>query len=105
MKKVILGFALISALSFTHVASADNAFCDGQRLMAESTMRFRQSGGSRSELDAVVYSEQGQAIADMAFARQIVPQEAKRTAVKGFAEHVEILCKKTLEKQVDDISI
>lgn len=103
MKNIILGLAIISAMSFTPVVLADNAFCDSQRLMAESTMRFRQSGGSRSELDAVVYSEQGQAIADMAFARQIVPHEAKRTAVKGFAEHVEILCKKSVEIQVDRI--
>lgn len=98
MKKFI-AVVLLTIIGFTgSVQAAD--FCDGQRDLAEQTMSFRQSGGSRAELDAVVYSEQGQAIADMAFARGIVPEGVKSRAVKGFGEYVEGLCRKNYKPKV-----
>mgnify|MGYP006951075526 CR=1 FL=1 len=87
----------VSALMFNQAHA--NSLCDSQKTMAEETMRFRQSGGARSELDAVVYSEQGQAIADMAFARGVVPESSKRTAIKGFADYVEGLCQKVTKSE------
>lgn len=102
MKKLFVRSIVLSVF-LTGSVNASQDFCSAQHELAEQTMSFRQSGGSRSTLDAVVYSEQGQAIADMAWARGIVPQEAKRTAIKGFAEYVESICRKSMNKEVDGI--
>jgi len=106
MKKIIAGLLLtVSSLTFNQ-ANATDMECSVSRELAEQTMRFRQAGGSRAELDAVVYSATGQAIADMAWARGVVPQSVRKTAVKAFADHVEQLCskiKKESESQVAEL--
>lgn len=101
MKKIIVGmaFVLASMSTLVQLVQADElSYCDAQRELAKQTMNFRQSGGSRAEYDAVVYSEQGQAIADMAWARGVVPQSVRNTSVNGFADHVERQCLKASEK-------
>ena len=101
MNKIIaITFGLLVAFQ---TQAAD--FCTGQREMAENMMSARQNGVSRKEIDAVVYSEQGQAIADMAFARGIVPQSVRKTAVKHFADYVEGVCRKNYNPSVAGTTI
>ncbi|MNC14784.1 hypothetical protein D3C75_625730 [compost metagenome] len=103
MKKIIAGL-LLTASVFTFaqaetVPTVPNvSLCDAHRELAEATMGFRQTGGDRAELDAVVYSEHGQAIADMAWARGVVPESVKKAAIQGFADHVKNQCLKATQK-------
>lgn len=99
-KFIAVGFGLLVAFQ---TQAAD--FCGAQREMAENMMSARQSGVTRSEVDAVVYSEQGQAIADLAFARGIVPQSVRKRAVKGFGDYIEGMCRKSIQKEVAGQSI
>lgn len=92
----------VSALVFSQAYGSE--FCDGQREMAEQTMRYRQSGAPRAKFDAVVYSESGQAIADMAWARSTVPEKSKRNAISGFATHVRQLCEKASKSETSSVA-
>jgi beta-lactamase class A len=98
MKKIIVGMTFVLVSMSTLVQADELTYCEAQRELAKQTMSFRQSGGSRAEFDAVVYSEEGQAIADMAWARGVIPQSVRKTAVNGFADHVERQCLQSSEK-------
>lgn len=64
--------------------------CKIQAGQAYDTMKFRQYGGEKEEIQAVVSSPEGLTIIDMAYARPLTTN--KKHAMQSFKEHVSKLC-------------
>lgn len=64
--------------------------CKIQAGQAYDTMKFRQYGGEKEEIQAVVSSPEGLTIIDMAYARPLTTN--KKHAMQAFKEHVSKLC-------------
>lgn len=111
MKNYFVGLisTLTIAAGLTIAHAEESTMCAQHRELAKQIMIFRQSGDSRAMLDALIYSETGQAIADMAYDRGIVPRAVKTDAVIAFGNFVEGLCLKNTQsdesKGVAKISI
>lgn len=67
-----------------------NEICKIQAGQAYDTMKFRQYGGEKEEIQAVVSSPEGLTIIDMAYARPLTTN--KKHAMQSFKEHVSKLC-------------
>ena len=99
-RQFVKSIGLITLLvACMNVQAEENQLCYQHGEQARQTMRFRQAGGTQDELYAIVESETGRAIIDMAYARPVTPTASRKKSIEDFVKHVKKSCNAIIESQ------